>query len=333
MLSMLGAMPPPVHAQDMFLAKSSSLEVAPVIRAANAGFESSCESDADFGFPRFHSLDDLKASKPWANHFMNVYGELPSLGYPICMFDFWYFDNTTDLASLGLKPIANKAGGKPHGRQLPTWITNILGQYYPGLAYRYDKGEYVNGDLYVSLINGGYTVYRDWYLYHQLPSNKWVEVLHDAGPLFKREIEGMWFTRARGSGIWFNVGETIAFDSHIDAFKHLFNGIGDCKQPPPLTNTTDPMAQGAVMENAACKCARSKGYDSIQFRPNPYPVLNTFGSAGWVELVSTRLAGKFACGTAAGGVSSIFRSGWKASRACSCDPSQRVTNCRIDALV
>jgi len=271
------------HGQVTFLAKQREPETQPRPGAAKNGselFETSCESDDDYGYPRFTSLDVLRNS-PWAAHFLKMYGELPSSGYPICIFDFWYLPPSTDLATLGLKPIANKAGGAPHELwQVPTWLGNILGQYYPGLAYRYKKGEYVNGDLYRGTLDGGYSIYRDWYLYHQLPSNTWVEIQHMAGPFFKRETEAMWFSRTRGSGIWFNVGKTISFDSHMDAFGRMLDGIGDCKKPK-LPHTTDPMALGAASENALAKCLRSKGYDSFQFRPNPYPVMNTFGQAGW----------------------------------------------------
>jgi len=329
-----GVLFPGITCQDQFLGKvvvpeqiltDSPFSPISAVSAVAQRFEADCESDGDFGYPRFQSVDELKSS-PWAGHILKVYGELPSSGYPICMFDFGWLPPSTDMDALGLVPIAEKAGGKPSGWQLPTWLQNIVSQFSPGVAYRYKKGEYVNGDLYGGF--GGYIIYRDWYLFHLTPANAWVEISHMAGNFFSHETEAMWFTRSRGSGIWFNVGTTIAFDTHSDGFNHMLNGTGDCKRPSPA-HTSDPMAAGAVFENALSKCARSKGFDSVQFRPYPYPVLNTFGQAGWSELFSTRLVGKYACGTQEGGPSSVFRSGWHASRVCDCDPSQNVTNCHV----
>lgn len=313
--------------QDLFLSKAplrAARQAQVTNKFASWKFEPSCESDDDFGYPRFNSMDELKTS-PWANHISKVYGELPTSGYPICMFDFWFLPNSTDLNALGLKPIEDKAGGKVHGWHLPTFIQNIVSQFAPGIAYPYKKGEYVNGDLY-SLM-GGTTIYRDWYLFHQLPSNAWVEVTHLSSAYFSHETDAMWFTRSRGSGIWFNVGKTIAFDSHQDGFTKMFNGTGECVQPP-MPHTIDPLAMGAASENALSRCIRSQGYDSAQMRPNPYPVMNTFGQAGWAELFSSRYVGKYACGTPNGGPSPFLKSGWQASRACDCDPSQLQTNCR-----
>lgn len=277
-------------------------------------------------------MDELQAS-PWAIYFSDTYGELPAAGYPICVFDFWVLRNgtSTSLQKLGLTAIAQKAGGGPHGWQIPSSIRPILSQFYPGLAYRYAKGEYVNGDLYLGTLMNGYTIYRDWYFYHQLPDHAWVEVVHNAGSTFNHETEAMWFSRARGSGVWFDVGKTIAFDTHTEAFnEYLIESSGPCQKVVPIKNSTDPLAEGAVFENALSVCMRSKGYDSFQFRPDPYPVMQTFGMAGWSELASTKTAGHFTCGVESGGTANIFRTGWRATRPCDCDASQYLTNCRIE---
>jgi len=158
-------------------------------------FESNCESDDDFGWPRFHNLVELQAS-PWAVYFNDTYGALPSSAddYPICTFDFWHLQPGTDVAALGLTPDSKKAMGIPEGPQLPRAITNILSQRHLQTAYHYRKGEYVNGDLFQGGIDMGYMIYHDWYFYHQLPSNTWTEVVHTAA--FQLETEAMWFQRA-----------------------------------------------------------------------------------------------------------------------------------------
>lgn len=323
-----------VSGAEQFLAKDQSL-----LRPASKDswldpekFERTCESSDDFGYPRFGTLEDLQKSA-WAEYYMSTYGELPPAdAFPVCVFDFWTITNTTLFPKLGLKPDPSKAGGRPHGWQLPTALANIVSQFYPGIAYRYSKGEYANGDLYGSVLTGSasFTVYHDWYFYHQLPDNAWGEVQHSAGPFFKRETEAMWFSRARGSGIWYNVGKTIAFDTHQAGYNQfLVEKSGPCKLPKPETNSTDPMAAGAVFENALSMCLRSKDYDSFQMRPYPYPVLNTFGQAGWMEMASTRAQGRFACGFEEGGVSKLFRSGWRASKPCDCDSSKVALNCKL----
>ena len=58
--------------------------------------------------------------------------------------------------------------------------------------------------------------------------------------------------------------------------------------------------------------------ESVQFAPAPGPIVETFGHVGFVELLSTSLVGKYACGTPEGGITAGFRSGWKASEPCDC---------------
>ena len=57
----------------------------------NGSFLPACTSIDDHGWPRFHSLEELKADSKWHDYFMRVYGMLPNK-YPVCVYDFWYID-------------------------------------------------------------------------------------------------------------------------------------------------------------------------------------------------------------------------------------------------
>ena len=45
------------------------------------------------------------------------------------------------------------------------------------------------------------------------------------------EKTGAWFYYAKGSGIWFNLGRTIAFETHAEGYK-FFNGSTPSKVSP-----------------------------------------------------------------------------------------------------
>ena len=81
------------------------------------------------------------------------------------------------------------------------------------------------------------------WLYHPPPfepieSNSWIEVTHCMNKtVSKFEDKGYWCYKAVGSGIFINVGNTKAFDTHLDAVKyflekekcHDVNGEGECE--------------------------------------------------------------------------------------------------------
>merc|ERR1719506_2119583 len=64
------------------------------------------------------------------------------------------------------------------------------------------------------------------YPYKASASNSWVEVLHEADP-FGDEKFGAWFVNAPGSGIYFNVGKTVSFAEHQDAYNYFGVKTGD----------------------------------------------------------------------------------------------------------
>ena len=105
-------------------------------------------------------------------------------------------------------------------------------------------------------------------------ANTWVEVMHERDP-FGDEHDGLWFLYAKGSGVWYNIGKTIVFDEHADAYRYFRVGGNE----------------------AMCRAAAAAGYDTVQFtehrdtvnypctkNPNPgkYPYMN-------VEIVAVKL--------------------------------------------
>merc|ERR1712070_1297972 len=139
-----------------------------------------CGSDDDHGWPRFQSMDELQAS-PWKTYFMEVYGELPR-AYPVCINDLWFL---------------NKAAYEAAG---------ITGH---ALVAETDVQE---GDLFRSqdyMGNVRLMIYHE--VYTPLPSNTWTEIEHTAIPT---ELKGFWVWRLRGTGVWANSGNTIAFPNH-----------------------------------------------------------------------------------------------------------------------
>jgi hypothetical protein len=225
---------------------------------------------------------------PWAKYFVSLYGELPS-SYPLRLLDFWCFYKDKMTA-------AGVSAPQSAGR-CPTSASAPEGQ-------RYD-------------LNNAYSSKDLTWVWHPLsstppyqgfPSNAIVEVSHQKDP-FGDEHHGMWFVYAKGSGVFFDVGNTKIFNEHVDAFKY-FGATGN-----------EDMSQKAA----------ARGYDSIQFIRHVdgtnYPCAAGIG-ASWMnmEIVAVKLVGTYACGQAQGTPASL-RAGWNGDKPCNCDPSNPNTNC------
>ena len=125
---------------------------------------------------------------------------------------------------------------------------------------------------------------------------------------------GTWFYAARGSGVFMNLGRTMAFDEHSDAFKLLlpdepFDIFAIIARGRPLA---DYMIYARLFTKAA-----AMGIDTIQFTR-----LCNMGPCGCaIEIVDTRGHGHRACATLP------MRSGWNASKPCACKDSLDYANC------
>jgi hypothetical protein len=239
-------------------------------------------------WPTFANAADLSAS-PWGTYFKAIYGSLPS-SYPLAVADFWTIDGTVAVAN---------------GVSLPAM------QVCPA-TFSLDGTPYS--------INNLYQPHGFSWIWHRPPysafaSHEWVEVMHEADP-WGDEQHGAWMVYAKGSGIWYNLGNTIVFQEHSDAAA-LF-GTAD--------NPT--MSQRAL----------AAGYDSLQFLAHNDPVqypcdINHHPEERYaaptylnVEIVCTACVGTFAC-MGSGGAPSSVRAGWLGSSPCSCSNGKKHLNC------
>lgn len=180
--------------------------------------------------------------------------------------------------------------------------------------------------------------------YPAFSANEWVEVMHEIDP-FGDEHYGEYGLRSpatclllqpiqhallmsslphcstcvarfvvpvRQGGVWYNIGKTLSFPEHYDAY--VYFKVGD--------------------NEAMCRAAAAAGYDTLQFtqhrdttnypctrNPNPgkYPYMN-------IEIVAVKLQGTYACGSASKPDQNVLRSGY-ADKPCDCDNSIRFANC------
>jgi hypothetical protein len=165
-------------------------------------------------WPTFASAAELSAS-PWGAYYSAVYGSLPK-SYPLDVGSNWLLH---DGALIKAKVQGVPAATSCPSAELDRYTTNNM--YQPPL---------------VSWI---------WHAYPFAPlaANSFVEVQHEADP-FGDEHYGMWLVYAPGSGIYFNLGTTISFAEHQDAYAHF--------------NAHD--------NEAMSRAASAAGYDSVQVR-------------------------------------------------------------------
>ena len=239
------------------------------------------------GWPSFKSSQDLAADPGWGGYITEIYGGIPDeslQSYPWCMGSLWalYIDRI-------------QAHGAKTPRNVGTCPTN--------------KGKN-EGDLYT--INNQFQPSNLNWIWHPGPfkhfeSNTWVEVIHMSG--LADENVGAWFFYAKGAGIWLNLGRTIWFTDHGDAFRYF------------KTPADNPKMAAA---------AKTAGYDTVQFLQHSdceFKQCNKHTPYLNYEFVSTQLVGKYSCGSSDGN-SPLLRTGWQGANACKCDnKKQNSLNC------
>ena len=238
-------------------------------------------------WPSFSSATALKASS-WGSYFEAVYTGLP-VSYPYDVSTLWVLHDSVLV--------------EKHVTALPapsSCPAKALDRYTLNDDYQPPKVSWI------------------WHAYpfSALAANTWVEVIHEEDP-FGDEVHGAWMLYTPGSGTFFDIGRTISFAEHGDAYTHF------------------RIAGGQDMNSAMSAAAAAAGYDSVQFTAHvdhvnyPCDTGNT-GTPGFsymgLEIVAVRLVGKYACGGVAGAPSSIRR-GWAASAPCHCDNTKQFLNC------
>ena len=152
-----------------------------------------------------------------------VYGE-HTFTFPLDTREFTFFYNADILPSTlrkQLNPIhsvAERKTGVPVGDAYDMGS----GAFAPAFA---DIGLHVMHEFVEKKVPGGF------------PNNSWVEVHHHCCDPEPEKI-GFWFFAATGSGTFYNVGRTIAFDSHKDSCDYFWKVEHDFSM-----DSTDPDAQ------------------------------------------------------------------------------------------
>ena len=249
----------------------------------------SCQSEEDYGWPRFQSLEDLRDEHPkWAKYYRFIYGELPQ-EYPVCVYDLHYINSSAWIRA-GL-----------NGTRTPVKPSKDL----------------KDGDLYYQLSTTTSTDHRDYGIYHSkwspVPNNTWVEISHAVYPT---EVHGSWVWVLPGTGIWYNTGNTIVFPTPSDVSKTHMKAIEFLSKncSVHLHGNEWPLIESEVFG----LCARKKGYDSVQFEPQDGEVpIGTFNLTGLFEMVAVNIDGDKTCGVAEPS-NTPLRQGWAASEQCRC---------------
>ena len=149
--------------------------------------------------------------------------------------------------------------------------------------------------------------------YNSLTLNKFVEVTHCTDPeVESNENVGAWFYYAPGSGIYFNLGNTISFDDHQQAVKKFLDI--DCSDTECVDYFPDLFNK-----------AKSDGYDSIQFlKHSDMRCGNTA-----IEIVDVKAIGKYTCVTDKidDNWNLRYRTGYNGINKCNCDNTKICMNC------
>mmetsp|Transcript_114159 Transcript_114159/g.179721 ORF Transcript_114159/g.179721 Transcript_114159/m.179721 type:complete len:351 (-) Transcript_114159:126-1178(-) len=219
-------------------------------------FESQCQSDNDFGWPRFHSLSELQTS-PWSSYFVDVYGGLPNK-FPVCIYDFWGLDKDAYVKA------------------------NITGHKLVSVT------EVQEGDLF-ELSSSSLFIYHG--TYKPLPDNTWVEIAHTA---FPTELSGFWVWRQRGSGIWYNIGKTKVFPTPADPSQTHKEAIAFLTQNCSKTPSWQwPQQESDIFGFCAREKGYDSIQFEPQAGQKK---LGTFGLTGQIEMVLVNVDGKYNCG-------------------------------------
>ncbi len=237
----------------------------------------------------FETAAEFEASK-WPQYFDNVYGNHPTddADFPLDLNDLWVFYSNY-LDEIGVK-LAGADSAKICPKKLNEAFTDMSDAHDPpDTVWLYKPPPY-----------------------KALESNTWVEFTHCADAVaVNEEAVGSWMYHAPGSGDYFNLGKTIAFDDHDDAVKRFLPGV-EC----------DPKVQNECSNNFKdlFPAAIKEGYDSIQFLCHAD---ERCGNTA-VEIVDLNGVGNYACQAKnPGGSDWKYKTGWNASLGCKCENSSK----------
>ncbi|KAL6057424.1 Metallophos domain-containing protein [Balamuthia mandrillaris] len=305
-------------------------------------------------FPRFGNEQQLLQEPEWLLYLSSVYGGPHLLGFPIDTRNFTFF----------------------YHRHLPLRLKQDIRTVYALYLHdRMRRHEVRFGDVYLESFRNikpedhGYTIHAFGDMERRkqnkpgpflsmfpqgIASGSWVEVTHRCCEYLP---EGFWMFLNVGTGIFYNLGKTIAFRTHVEACNH-FGGGWRCVTNESSTVPAERHQIHAVNPFVRVK-AREAGYDSVQFLSHvfvEYKETTTFEILDLRDNVQARLpigvrdtehllslthqqlmqlplamsGGRDTCH----GDLSLFRTGWQASLApCLCDSSEEFLHCRGSGFV
>ena len=247
-------------------------------------------------FPIFKNKSELENSK-WSNYFIHIYGKIPDTGYPIDLNTFWIL-YTNILEKYNIKLTDQCITDKNCYSICPT----KEGQLYAHMSGSDD----MKNTIWINHLKP----------YKPLSKNINIEVTHVSGgyPMQKHfESVGSWMYYAKGSGIYFNTGNTISFKDHSESIKYFLNINISC----PIINECLHYFKEVFTK------AKNKGYDSIQYLN--HDDMRCGNTA--IEIVDLHGIGAFSCGNK---TKLNIKSGWMGKNKCICDNRKESMNCLVN---
>jgi len=251
-----------------------------------------CESGDDHGYSVFMTQADLQADAGWSCYVKTVYGQIPSSGYPLCIYGLFKLYMTT-ASGCGCN-LGSPKSSCPTGN----------GQLYSRMSGFDDPGF---GWIYNSDLMRGQSSYS-------VDGNKWVEVTHDA---FSMDGAATWLYYTPGSSFWFWTGNTKAYNDHQDAVSDLLGETCVSKKNECGDYFAD--LYKAII-SAGLNCVSFVKHDDMQCDESSSKEMNLA-----IEIIDIAGTGTKPCGGSSGWVR--FKAGWEASASCYCDGSQKGLNC------
>lgn len=254
--------------------------------------------------PAFGTRDALRKSVGWQAYFAGLYGDgdLPEDAFPLDTSKLWLLHlDIPDTAAIAdpLKALTIQPPGCPREE----------GEPYARFSRDHDAVDTVS-------------VYRVG-PFEPLPDQALVEVTHCSDREARaNEAYANWMYRADGSGIWFNVGRTLAVGTHPELVARV------------LPAQSCPDDECVSLFGAAFAAAAKEGYDSVQFlrhadqRCSASQGSQPGGKSLAHEIVDLRGDGRFACGTEDARLTK-YRAGWRGSKACECTNELPCANCAL----
>ena len=251
-------------------------------------------------WPIFNNKDELSNSK-WGNYFKNLYGEIPNTGYPIDMSKFWLL--YTDLLKNSDIKIDDKCIVNNNYDKCQELCPSKDGNIYSNMSYTDDMENTI-------------------WIYHKPPykplkNNSNVEVTHVSGGYTGQKIiesVGSWYYYAPGSGMYLNLGKTIAFKDHYESVKFF---LGE------FNIYCSIIQECAKYFPKLFKKAKSMGYDTIQYLN--HTDMRCGNTA--IEIVDLNGVGAYPCGNK----NKInINSGWNGTKKCVCNNKKHSLNCLVN---